>query len=296
VTGVNGGTPPKITIFDLKAPPSGDQPQTGWQYELGPGRMTSSVSLGPDGTIYAISGEGRLAALNADGSAKWTAQAGPAEHAAPALAGDGVVYAPSTDGNLYAIAPPASGNQGGVLWTFPFGDRAGIPVNPSATGGGGNGKGSSAAPTVGPDGTIYVGANNSNFYAVNPDGTLKWKYEAEPERAGIWSGAALSPDGRTVYFGANKGGIYAVDTASGKLVWQAPLFGGSVYASPTLDKNGTLYAGTTTGHVFALDSKSGSQLSVADTQGAVWTTPSIRPDGTLVAANRKGLVEVYAAA
>ena len=292
VTGISGGANPSTTIYDLKAPASGREPQTAWKYDLGAGRMTSSITVGPDGTVYAISAEGRLAALNADGSAKWTAQAGPSEHAAPALAGNGMVYVPSTDGNLYAVAPPSGSSPAGVVWTFAFRDRPGIPV--ASGGGGANGKGSSTSPTVGPDGTIYVGANNSNFYAVNPDGSLKWKYEAEPERAGIWSSAALSPDGRTVYFGANKGGIYAVNTADGKLEWEAPLFGGSVYASPTLDKNGTLYVGTTTGHVFALDAASGAELSVADTGAAVWTTPSLRPDGTLVAVNRKGLVSVYA--
>jgi len=125
---------------------------------------------------------------------------------------------------------------------------------------------------------------------VNPDGTLKWKFEAEPEFAGIWSSAALSADGKTIFFGANKGGIYALNTADGKKVWQNPLFGGSVYASPTLDRNGTLYVGTTTGHVFALDSATGEPLSVYDSGGAVWSTPSLRPDGSLVTANRTGLV------
>ena len=42
------------------------------------------------------------------------------------------------------------------------------------------------------------GANNSDFYAIEPDGTLKWKFEAEPEIAGIWSSAALSGNGSTV--------------------------------------------------------------------------------------------------
>ncbi|MFI5268035.1 MAG: PQQ-binding-like beta-propeller repeat protein, partial [Chloroflexota bacterium] len=160
----------------------------------------------------------------------------------------------------------------------------------SAAGGGGNGQGSATSATVGPDGIIYVGANNSNFYAVNPDGTLKWKFEAEPELAGIWSGAALSADGKTVFFGANKGGIYALNTADGKKVWQNPLFGGSVFASPTLDKNGTLYVGTTTGHVFALDSSTGNEVGVFDAGAAVWSTPAVRPDGSLVAANRDGLI------
>ncbi|KUG26572.1 hypothetical protein ASZ90_003574 [hydrocarbon metagenome] len=32
------------------------------------------------------------------------------------------------------------------------------------------------APAVGWDGTIYFGSDNGNFYALNSDGTLKWKY------------------------------------------------------------------------------------------------------------------------
>jgi outer membrane protein assembly factor BamB len=211
------------------------------------------------------------------------------------VASDGTVYLASTDGNLYAVAPPSGGGtEGSVRWKFAFGDRPRIPTLPEQRGGE-DGKGSNTSPAIGSDGTIYVGANNSNFYAVNPDGSLKWKYEAETELAGIWSSPALSANGRTVYFGANKGGVYAVNAADGKLAWQAPLFGGSVYDSPMLDKNGTLYIGTTTGHVFALDSATGQQLSVADVGTAVWSTPSLRPDGSLVAADVKGNVLVFGA-
>jgi outer membrane protein assembly factor BamB len=291
--------PSSTTIYDLKPPASGDQPQTAWHYNLGPGRMTSSITIGRDGAIYAVGAEGEMAALGLDGALKWTVQVGPSEHAAPALAGNGVVYLPSTDGNLYAVGPaPGGGSQGGVVWKFAFGERPGIPIRsggPGGGGGGANGIGSSTSPAVGPDGTIYVGANNSDFYAIKPDGTLKWKFEAEPEVAGIWSSPALSPDGKIVYFGANKGGVYALNTADGSKVWQNPLFGGSVFASPTLDRNGTLYVGATTGHVFALEASTGQQLSVFDTAGAVWTAPAIRPDGTLVAANRNGLVTVFSA-
>lgn len=293
--GISGAQNPSTTVYAFKSPASGTEPQIEWKDDLGPGRMTSSITVGPDGTAYAIGGDGEMAAFGPDGKPKWTVQVGPSFHAAPALAGNGVIYLPSTDGNLYAVAQaPGGGSQGGVVWKFAFGDRPGLPVSQNRPGGENN-RGSSSSPTVGPDGTIYVGANNSNFYAIKPDGTLKWKFEAEPEIAGIWSSAALSADGKTIYFGANKGGIYALNTADGSKVWQNPLFGGSVYASPTLARNGTLYVGTTTGHVFALQASNGEQLSVFDTAGAVWTTPAIRPDGTLVAANRNGLVTVFSA-
>jgi outer membrane protein assembly factor BamB len=60
----------------------------------------------------------------------------------------------------------------------------------------------------------------------------------------------------TLYFGANKGGTYALNRLDGTLKWQFPIVG-SVYSSPALDATGTLYTGSTLGHVLALHSESG---------------------------------------
>jgi outer membrane protein assembly factor BamB len=159
---------------------------------------------------------------------------------------------------------------------------------------GGDGRGAGSAPTIGPDGTIYFGANNSNFYAFGPDGKMKWLFEAERELAGIWSTAVLSPDGQTVYFGANAGGVYALETATGKKRWQAPLYG-TIYAGTELDRDGRLYVSTTSGHVIALEAASGRQLWDWSANGqpaatSIWTAPAILPDGRLVVADRDGLV------
>jgi outer membrane protein assembly factor BamB len=154
---------------------------------------------------------------------------------------------------------------------------------------GANGIGSGASPTIGPDGTIYIGANNSNFYAITPAGELKWLYEAEREVAGIWSAAALSADGSTLYFGANKGGIYALNAADGTLRWQHRLVG-SVYSSPTLDSQGTLYSGSTIGRVLALNAATGEVIFEYEAGAPIWTAPAIRPDGSLVVADLNGRV------
>ena len=93
-------------------------------------------------------------------------------------------------------------------------------VSTPVTNGGNRGQdaiGSAASATIGPDGTIYIGANNSNFYAISPTGQLVWLFEAEREIGGIWSTAALSADNRTLYFGANKGGLYALNRVDGSL-------------------------------------------------------------------------------
>jgi outer membrane protein assembly factor BamB len=126
---------------------------------------------------------------------------------------------------------------------------------------------------------------------VAPDGRMKWLFEAERELAGIWTTPVLSADGSTLYFGANKGGVYAVNARDGSKRWQFRVYG-SVYASSVLDARGVLYTGTTIEHVYALDSSNGEQVWDYNALDQVWTAPSIRPDGTLVIANRAGLVQV----
>ncbi len=293
-----GGFSPeaKGTFYALRTPSSGSEPQVAWTVDLGPGRTTSSPALGPDGTLYTITAPGRLFAINPNGTVKWTVQAGPPLISSPALGQDGTVYVASMDGKLYAAAPPASGTEGSIRWTFDFSEHPGrtplvtAPPPPS----GADGIGSGASPTVGPDGTVYCGANNSNFYALGPDGRLKWMFEAEREIGGIWSCAAISADGSTLYFGANKGGLYALDRANGTLRWQYKLFG-SVFNAPMLDRTGTLYSGSTAGHLLAINSANGQGVFDFDAHAPVWAAPAIRSDGTLVTADRQGRIMLFAA-
>lgn len=293
-----GGTTPeaKGTFYALRTPASGTEPQVLWTVDLGPGRMTSSPTLGPDGTLYTISAVGRLFAINPNGTVKWTVQTGPAVISSPAIGQDGTLYVASLDGKLYAVTPPASGGEGRIRWAFDFGEHPGQLPHVTATPppNGANAIGSGASPTVGPDGTVYCGANNSNFYALASDGKLKWMFEAEREIAGIWSCAALSADGNTLYFGANKGGIYALNRANGTLRWQYKLHG-SVFNAPALDRNGTLYSGSTAGHLLAINSANGQTIFDFDAGAPVWTTPAVRPDGTLVTADRQGRILLFAA-
>jgi hypothetical protein len=280
-------------LYALQAPKSGIEPHVIWSVDLGSGRQTSSPVVGPDGTIYAVGGNGRLSAIAPDGRVKWTAQTGPTLKGSAALGRDGTVYVPSQNGKLYAVSPPRdpSQNAGTIRWTFRFAEFPGKqpPVVSHSPPPGADGIGSGASPTIGPDGTIYIGANNSNFYAISPEGRLEWLFEAEREIAGIWSTAALSSDGSTLYFGANKGGIYALNRQDGRLRWQFPILG-SVYSSPALDAAGTLYTASTLGHIFGLDSASGDLIFDYDAHAPIWTAPAIRPDGSLLVADRSGRV------
>jgi outer membrane protein assembly factor BamB len=280
-------------FYALRAPASGTEGQVVWSVDLGDARVMASPTVGPDDTIYVANSNGVLFAIASNGSVRWTAQTGRTVKSAPALGADGTVYHATLDGKLYAVAPPGGGsNQGQVSWTFDFGEHLGpTPLVMGQGAPGSDAIGSGASPTIGPDGTIYIGANNSNFYGITPSGQLKWLFEAERELAGIWTAAALSADGRTLYFGANKGGIYALNAQDGSRRWQFPVFG-SIYASSALDARGVLYTGATVEHIFAVDSASGQQVWDYDAHQQVWSAPSIRPDGTLVIIDRSGLVQV----
>lgn len=291
--------PASSRLYALRRPTNGLAADVAWTVDLGAVGASWSPIVGPDGTVYTMNSSGKFFAVAPDGTVRWTAQLGQVVRAAVSLSPDGsTVYVPSLDGKLYAVASPASsGGEGTVKWTFDFGEHLRpTPLVTTDRGIGVNGIGSGSSPAIAPDGSIYVGANNSNFYAVNPDGTMKWLYEAEREIAGIWADPALSADAGTVYFGANKGGVYALDTASGALRWQSKIFG-SLYGGLTLDAKGTLYTGSTVGHLFGIDASNGQWFFDYDAQAypGIWTSVAVRPDGSLALGTRQGKVLVFGA-
>lgn len=100
----------------------------------------------------------------------------------PAVGADGTIYAAGVNGHLYALAP-----TGGVKWIFNAG-RSNVLQPVSVAG----------------DGTIYF-SSESDIYAVNPAGTLKWKF-TEPAFRRIFAGPTAGPDGN----------IYAVSSDFGQ--------------------------------------------------------------------------------
>jgi outer membrane protein assembly factor BamB len=302
---LGAGSNQKAVLYALKAPSSGQEAQIVWQADLGPGGAQNSPTVTADGTIYYVDVLGLLSAVDPTGKVRWTAQTGTSGDApfgqtvkvSPGVAPDGTVYTTAITGSMYAISPPSgSGNQGSIKWAFDFNQHLGpTPVLSTPVTNGGNrgqdGIGSAASPTIGPDGTIYVGANNSNFYAVAPDGSMKWLYEAERELAGIWTTAALSPDASVLYFGANKGGMYALNARDGSLKWQSPVYG-SIYSSPALDASGKLYSGSSIEFVYGFDAATGEKFAEYSAGAAVWSAPSIRPDGGVVVVTRSSRVLV----
>ncbi len=140
------------------------------------------------------------------------------------------------------------------------------------------------SPSVGPDGTVYVGSNDNSFYAFNQLGTVEWSYAA----GGSFdtSSAAIGSDG-TVYAGCDDGNVYAF-TSAGGLKWKytvpTPASGSGLdnglSSSPALAADGTLYIHADDGNLYAL-TPAGALKWKAPVPGFSYAAPTIAPDGTV---------------
>mgnify|MGYP001823841558 FL=1 len=72
--------------------------------------MLSSPAIDSDGTIYVGSGDGKLYAINPDGTEKWDLAIWIIGNSSPAIGSDGTIYVGSVDNKLYAIY----GDSGGL--------------------------------------------------------------------------------------------------------------------------------------------------------------------------------------
>jgi outer membrane protein assembly factor BamB len=255
--------------------------------------IASGISIAANGTIYFGASDNRLYAAGPDGRVKWSSRTGAGFSVSTAsIARDGSLYMGNSDTNLYAFEP-----GGGVKWTFGVGGLQTLAPNVGRDGsvyvGGGSGGKSVFAldsngtkrwefptgadiwssPTIGLDGTIYFGSEDSNLYAVRPDGTKKWAYFANE---GLQT-TIVSPSG-WLYFNG-KPSICALD-GDGNLKWITKTDGDCTV--PALAADGTVYAGTASGIVYAFDGFLGIiKWQIALTPFDTWTQPVVGADGLI---------------
>jgi hypothetical protein len=168
-----------------------------WAYPLASGISAAlkdtldGVVIAVDGTIYAPSVDGRLHAVNTDGTKRWEFSVGitdwsnqfPKGWSGLALAADGTLYlgtrggihGPSFGGTLYALNP-----DGSLQWEFAASSAV------------------FTQPVVGVDGSIYVGSSDGILHALDPDGRVQWSVET---RGALRSSPVLDAVGN-LYFAA----------------------------------------------------------------------------------------------
>ncbi|MBF0488537.1 MAG: PQQ-like beta-propeller repeat protein [Nitrospirae bacterium] len=242
-----------------------------WSFSPNPGSYSASLppdtpSISNDGlTLYVtvtglngVAGNQLVAINTTTGKLVWSYSIGGG--GATAVAADGTIYAAGGT-QLYAFT-----SAGVLKWVY-------SGANDSIHG----------EPCIGGDGTIYFGSWDTYVYAVNPDGSLKWKYKTVGSIAPLAS-PTLSTDGLTLYVGSGDphdqtdGTIYAILTFSGNLKWSKNI--DPIRASgAVVGQDGTIYVcGNKMVHAFTPD---GTQLWQSASGTAEYLTPALSSSGII---------------
>lgn len=221
-----------------------------WQMRVGL-RNQSTPALATNGVIYVTGWDGRLHAINPDGSARWVFRFGTETVSTPTVGGDGTVYFGSRNRRLFAV--DANGKQ---RWDF----RTGGWID--------------ASPAIGLDGTIYCGSFDKKFYALSPHGNLKWSFAT---KGAIASSAVVDASGR-IYFGSHDRKFYALNP-NGTTCWEF-ITGGAIVCSPAIGQQGEIYFTSVDGKLYAVN-PDGSRRWSLQTGGISSASPVLDGDGNI---------------
>lgn len=230
-----------------------------------------SPSIDANGTLYVGDYFAFFNAYNQDGTLKWSRDLGNRiRYASPAFASDGTIYlGMENDDVLLAINP----ENGSIKWTFPVGHDI------------------RATPAVGADGTIYVASSDGYFYAVNPDGTEKWKVLYGEYTVGA---PAISNSKNTIYLtyktSDDTGHLTAFNMDDGSVIWDNASRPLAIMeqGGPTIAADGTIYAGGEDNKMVAYNSDDGSIKWEFETINSVLAAPALDNDGNLYFGDTSG--------
>lgn len=155
------------------------------------------------------------------------------------------------------VRPAAAGAERSLKWTFEA-DTGSLNSSPAIT----------------EKGVIYVGSSNGIFYAIEPDGRVKWTFDAGYF---INSAPVIGPDG-SVYFVAYHKTLFAMDP-KGNLKWKFGI-GRAELSCPAIGSDGTLYFSSTNGNLYAINSDR-TQKWILNVGSRMEAAPVIGSDGTI---------------
>jgi large repetitive protein len=235
-----------------------------WSTVVTDGKKFTSPSIGPDGSVFAGSEDGRVYAFDRHGIPQWSfAACGPVLFS-PVIGTGGTLYAVSED-SLYARGP-----DGRRKWTV--GTESAV----------------SGMPALASDGTVYFGTeknlrdNRSALVAIRPDGSMRFVYREFA--VGISNSPVLSPDGSTLYYGDSYGGLSALNAQNGVFIKGASLNNSSTptVSTPAIGSDGTIYIGS--GNQFYYGLGPDLQVRWMRMSGYAVASPALTSDSTMMLA------------
>jgi outer membrane protein assembly factor BamB len=328
-------------------------PSIKWVFNTGV-TVSGSPVIGPDGTVYAgaYASAGYLFAIRPDGTQKWVQTFQNPIEETPAVGSDGTIYVGTDywgppDEGLYAMNPDGSQKWeysihediehwwvdspmlglDGTIYAFGY---AGYVFCLDMTG---NAKwvyfnydpGETSTPTIGPDGTVYMGSYylSGGIQAINPNGTYKWNYPGRYESPMVSPSNALiytqsdklycltmnntqsypsqawtfnigsvqdyppSPSlyNGVIYLASQDGSLYAI--GPNRLKKWSFATGGPILSSASIDGAGNAYVGSSDGCVYAISASGGLMWKVS-TGAPVYSSPAIGSDNTIYVTSSNG--------
>jgi len=281
-------------------------PQAGWEILIDPVRwkcrlsstnsgvygLSLSLTLAPDGTVYADAVAGDIVAVNPDGTVKWRVSGGTS---VPSVGPNGNIYFDYI--SIYCLSP-----DGLLRWSFLLDSSAGSFYR-SQTAVGTDGTvytnyGSKlrafrpdgaeswslpisgvygSDPVIGPDGTIYVSTSTDFFHAVNPDGIVRWRYPMGT----MGTKSAFGPDGTIIVY-AQYDSLFALNP-DGTLKWAVRLGSNVLSDGPVVAADGSIYLcrGMNLDGVLEVRNPDGTLRGIFEVQGGVRGVPALAADGTV---------------
>ncbi|MCZ7392523.1 MAG: PQQ-binding-like beta-propeller repeat protein [Candidatus Methanoperedens sp.] len=184
--------------------------------------VNNLVYVETDGTFYALNVQ--------TGEPAWVSLIGRVSESSPAVAGGLIVF--GTDKGLIMALDETSGKE---KWRYDSGIADVV-----------------SSPLIA-NGTVFIGSNDGDIYALTMNGVLKWKYSTGNN---VESSPSIK-DG-TIFVGSRDSNLYAIDAQTGALKWQF-MAGGYVDSSPAIS-NDVVYFGARSNMIYALDADTGRVL------------------------------------
>jgi RHS repeat-associated protein len=237
------------------------------KWSLNINALQSSPAVAKDGTIYVGANDGKLYAVNSDGTQKWTFTTSAEIASSLVISDDGIVYVASKDSYIYAL------NVDGTLkWKF----KADSSVQSS--------------PAIDKSGNIYVGCDNGYLYSISSSGTLNWKQLESNPGSAIKSTPLIDQEG-TIYID----NIRAINK-DGSLKWSAPAGSGS--SSVAISSNGLVILGSGDGTVYAIGEGGSTNVmvqsfDVKDIDSNTKTVSGVLKNATGNSVNANLIIEGY---
>jgi outer membrane protein assembly factor BamB len=230
-----------------------------------------------NGTAYIANGPHVYAVNLENGTEKWRYPQKPEStksfFATPALTPDGQLIVGGYDHVLYSLNP-TNGQENS--WKFTDAKDRYI-----------------GSPLVTKQG-IFAPNADGYLYALDFSGKPIW---ATPFKAGqaLWAHPTTDNQCGCIYLPSMDHNIYSLNAQNGTVIWKQDL-GAAIAGTPTLGKDGVLYAGTFGNEIVALDTqKSGEIKWRKPTAGWVWSGPALAGDSLYVGDIKGNLYAINAA-